>query len=285
MGAASNKTERDVLGLYLNADTSVTTEPRLWLALFNTIPAEDNTGGVEPAHASYARQEMLPSGDVPDGRFTITSGVWPVRGVTNSGVDFGVASGAWGTISGAGIYNNALSGDLLWFVGISGAPTEILANQSVSFPSGQLFVEIGSGAMEQQFAEEALRWGLTGSGVAPPSATTMFLGLSTTTPSGNQTGYTEPSVDFYGRTSIGVSGSDRFTITEGNPTTATNADPVVFLQAAGGSWGTITHAFITTALEVGHENTRFHVALDPAKTVASGEIFLVRASGIEVTCE
>lgn len=61
---------------------------------------------------------------------------------------------------------------------------------------------------------------------------------------------------------------------------ATNSGAVTF-DTATSAWGTISHIGVWDASSSG--NLLFHGALDASKTIASGDVFKVNASGITMT--
>jgi hypothetical protein len=103
----------------------------VYIALFTTNPDLDGTNGVEvlTAGTNYGRQTVA-----------VGSGTWDVSTLEYSNADditYGVPDATWGTVVGAGIYDAATTGNLLYVAALTtpkvvndgdGAP-KILANQ------------------------------------------------------------------------------------------------------------------------------------------------------------
>ena len=132
--SASNYLENALVGhIFLGAAYAMPTE--LHVALFTTLPDEDNAGGVEPAAASYARVQCGPG-----------SSYWsaPNAGdgaVTNlHAITFPSPTEDWGEIIGFGIYDE--NGNLL-FVNQLAASKEVLSgNPAPEFNPGALRIII-----------------------------------------------------------------------------------------------------------------------------------------------
>lgn len=77
--------------------------------------------------------------------------------------------------------------------------------------------------------------------------TSLYVGLSTTTPSRDGTGYTEPSGNGYERVILGVH-NQSYTQKMGTPNlgSVTNSEEIHF-KSATGAWGTCTHFLLFNA--------------------------------------
>lgn len=106
--------------------------------------------------------------------------------------------------------------------------------------------------------------------------TNRFVGLFTAAP-GEAGGGTEVSGGSYARQAAG-----NFTITAGNPSTATNPAAIEFPTATA-NWGTISHVAIFDALTGG--NMIAYAPLTTARTVNSGDVFRFPASDLTFTLE
>ena len=103
-----------------------------------------------------------------------------------------------------------------------------------------------------------------------------FVALFTVAP-GENGGGTEVSGGGYARRAAG-----NFTITAGDPSTATNPSAIEFPTATA-NWGTITHVGIFDASTGG--NLLAYAALTTARTVNSGDVFRFPASELTFTLE
>lgn len=105
MSDATDYVESQSLQYWLNNVAS-----GIWCALSTTPPNDDATNFTEPAGGSYARATV--SGTP---RFTIgAASEGPTSGTNTEEVVFPAATAPWGTVSHFGLFNNALSGDLLF---------------------------------------------------------------------------------------------------------------------------------------------------------------------------
>jgi hypothetical protein len=108
----------------------------------------------------------------------------------------------------------------------------------------------------------------------PP--TTMYFGLSTTAVQIDGTGATEPSGFAYAR--IGLT-NDKSNWGTAASASLTNSAAVTFVESTG-SWGTVTHVFISDALTSG--NIWWYDALSPSRAVASSTTVLFAIGAITV---
>jgi hypothetical protein len=89
--------------------TNSATRPTSWyVGLFTVAPGEGG-GGTEVAGNSYARTAAT---------FTV-SGTAPTTASNSSAVEFPEASGSWGTIVAAGIFDASTSGNLIAFANLT----------------------------------------------------------------------------------------------------------------------------------------------------------------------
>lgn len=115
------------------------------------------------------------------------------------------------------------------------------------------------------------------SGISLPS--TYYIGLSTTTISSTGTGATEPVGNAYARVGI-LNTKAYFSIATNGE--LSNLSSVTF-PVATGSWGTVSHVFLSDALTVG--NIWYFDALQATRIVQSGAtlIFLANALKFKIT--
>ena len=120
------------------------------------------------------------------------------------------------------------------------------------------------------------------------SNSNVYVGLSTTTPSGDGTNITEPSDTYYKRVLIGnyeQNLTKKMTnATESNPESE-NADPILFDKAST-SWGTITHVVFYDK-QLGESNARFlgYSALTTSVTVGQGNVARIAAGDLTISIE
>src|SRR5260221_3102901 len=88
----------------------------VYVALFTTAPADDNTGGVEVSGGSYARAAITTS----TGFSAITGGTAPHQISNAATVTFATPTANWGTIIAFAIYDALTVGNLLYWNTISG---------------------------------------------------------------------------------------------------------------------------------------------------------------------
>lgn len=102
--------------------------------------------------------------------------------------------------------------------------------------------------------------------VAPPS--TIYHGLSTTTPAQDGTGITEPSGNGYARVGMTNNTTNYGGATAANPSIKDNDQPITWAAASGVGWGTVTHWTTHDALTVG--NPIDWAALTSSQTITAG---------------
>lgn len=108
----------------------------------------------------------------------------------------------------------------------------------------------GNGILDQLFGATA---------ISVPG--TYYLGLSTTTISQNGTGATEPSGYAYAR--VGIPNTKSY-FTVASDLSLSNSQQISFTESTG-SWGTITHVFLSSDLTGG--TMWFYAALSTPKVV------------------
>ena len=93
-----------------------TTESDVYLALFTSDPTKDNTG-IEVVGESYTRQKIA---------FNV-----PVNGVTanSAQIDFATATSNWGFVGWVGIFDNPVSGNLLYFTALENTKEILTGDQ------------------------------------------------------------------------------------------------------------------------------------------------------------
>jgi len=121
------------------------------------------------------------------------------------------------------------------------------------------------------FETHVLQYVFTTDSVTRPTA--WYVGLFTADPTDTGSGATEITGNNYSRVSA------TFTVS-GNAATTSAA---VEFSAATGSWGTISHIGIFDASSGG--NLIAHSALTASKAIASGDVFRIPVSDIDITLD
>lgn len=106
-------------------------------------------------------------------------------------------------------------------------------------------------------------------------ATTLYIGLSTTTPTDSGSNFTEPSGNNYAR--VATTSADWNAASGTAPATKTNSGTKTFNQASG-SWGTVTHFGLFTASSGG--TPIIWGALTASKSIGNGDTASFPASSM-----
>ena len=122
----SNYLETKVLDHVFGA-TAYTAPATLYVALFTTAPGEAG-GGTEISGSGYARQSVA---------FTTTGDTTS----NTAAVEFPTASGSWGTISYAAVYDALTSGNQLCYATLASAKT-IASGDVFRIPTGDLDITL-----------------------------------------------------------------------------------------------------------------------------------------------
>lgn len=137
----SDYLENKMVDQLFRGQTAPTTST-LYVALLTSAPS-DSGGGTEVSGGSYARVAVTSSltnwaGTQEIGSTTASSGT---SGQTsnNIAITFPTPSATWGTATHFGIYDNASSGNLLFYGALTIAKT-INQSDTVTFPAGSLTV-------------------------------------------------------------------------------------------------------------------------------------------------
>lgn len=97
--------------------------------------------------------------------------------------------------------------------------------------------------------------------------TALYVGLSTAAPGESGSGIAEPSGNAYARVVLANGSATKMGLSSGS--TAANSADINFPTATG-SWGTVTHVFITDASS-GAGNLHWHGPLQTAKTIGNND--------------
>jgi hypothetical protein len=125
MAGFSNYGENLVLTWLLTASSA--TRPTAWyIALYTVAPGEGG-GGTEVSGGSYARQAAT---------FTV-SGTAPTEATNSAAIEFPTATGSWGTVVAAAIFDASTSGNMLAFANLDTSKT-IDSGDVLRFNAGSL---------------------------------------------------------------------------------------------------------------------------------------------------
>ncbi len=107
------------------------TRPTAWYVALYTVAPGEAGGGTEVSGGSYARTAVT---------FTV-SGTAPTTASNSSAVEFPTATGSWGTIVAAGIYDADTSGNLLAFANLTTSKT-VDSGDVLRFNTGEIDVTL-----------------------------------------------------------------------------------------------------------------------------------------------
>ena len=109
----------------------------LYFALFTTMPADENSAGVEPTSiAGYSRVAV--SNNQTNFGSNVTDGIKKNK----IAITFPTASQSWGSIVGMGVFESATLGALPIIAFTFGSPTTIAANDIATFPIDSITLTI-----------------------------------------------------------------------------------------------------------------------------------------------
>jgi len=115
-------------------------QPPTFIALFTTMPADDGTGGVEVSGGAYARQQVnINGGASPTWDLAVTEGGGGFEVDNTNEIAFPVATAAWGTILGMGIYDALTVGNLMLLKTLVSNKT-VDTDDTFKFPIGDLSI-------------------------------------------------------------------------------------------------------------------------------------------------
>lgn len=122
----SNYLENKVLG-HVFGGASYTAPATLYVALFTSDPGETGSG-TEVSGGSYARQTVT---------FTVTGNL----ASNTAAVEFPTATGSWGTITYAAVYDASTSGNLLAYGALTTSKT-IASGDVLRIPAGDFDITL-----------------------------------------------------------------------------------------------------------------------------------------------
>lgn len=261
MGKISTFLANELLDHVFNA--AYTPAATVYLGLSTANPTDDGSGLAEPSGNGYARQ-------------AIAFGAASARRVTQSAtVTFPQASGAWGTVTHWAVFDAASSGNMLAH-GALAASKSVVAGNTPSVASGEVWIEVVAGEMSTTLAHNLLNLAFRNVAYSKPAT---YVGVATATLSDTTTGstVTEPSGGAYARTQVNINGGSSPTWSVAASRAVTNGAAVT-LPAATAAWGTVVASFIASAVSGGdilfYDNDTADQAVGSGDTVqfASGDI-------------
>lgn len=107
------------------------TRPTAWYVALYTVAPGESGGGTEVSGGSYARTAVT---------FTV-SGTAPTTASNSAAVEFPAATGNWGTIVAAGIFDASTSGNLLAFADLTTSKT-VDTGDVLRFNTGEIDVTL-----------------------------------------------------------------------------------------------------------------------------------------------
>lgn len=129
--AFSNYLEKKLLE-HTFRNVTYTPPTTVYVALFNTLPAGDGTGGTEVSGGAYARQAIT---------YAAGTGGSPTSISSSALVQYPTATASWGTIVGAGIYDALTGGNLLEMGPLATSKT-VGTGDAFAFPVGTYSISL-----------------------------------------------------------------------------------------------------------------------------------------------
>lgn len=128
MAGLSNYAEDLVLDWLFT--TASATRPTSWYVALYTVAPGEGGGGTEVSGGSYARQAAT---------FTVSGTATTAENST--AIEFPTATGSWGTIVAAGIFDASTSGNLIAFADLTASKT-ISSGDVLRFNAGTLTITL-----------------------------------------------------------------------------------------------------------------------------------------------
>lgn len=129
MAGLSNYAEDLVLDWLFT--TASATRPTSWYVGLYTVAPGEGGGGTEVSGNAYVRQSAT---------FTV-SGTAPTTAANSVAIEFPTATGNWGTIVAAGIFDASTSGNLIAFADLTASKT-IQSGDVLRFNAGTLTITL-----------------------------------------------------------------------------------------------------------------------------------------------
>lgn len=261
MGKLSNYLANELLDHVLNA--AYTPAATVYVGLSTADPLDSGAGLAEPSGNNYAR-------------VAVTFAAASARRVTQTGdVTFPQASGAWGTVTHWAVFDASSSGNMLAHGALPVAKS-VVANNTPSFASGEVWIEIAAGSASTTLVHNLLNLAFRNVAYSKPAT---YAGIATATLTDTTTGstVTEPSGNNYARTVVNANGGGAPAWGLAASRQVTNGAAVT-LPVPSGSWGTCVASFIASATSGG--DILFYDNAMTDQAVASGDTVRFNTSAI-----
>jgi len=259
MGSFSNYAENSILD-HIFKTAEFTAPANIYVALSLTDPTEDGSGITEPSAVSYAR---------------VLCNVWNYatnRQTANTNqLIFSKATSSWGTITHFALFDALTGGNMLAYGSLQ-TQRVIAAGQTTRINSGAIVISFPTGAISTYLANSILRHVFKVEDYTPP--VNIYAGLSTSNPGDTGAGLVEPSGNGYSRIvhnawSAAING------------VTVNSGSITFPSLTG-SWGTLTHQFLTDATSGG--NLLVYSQFSSPEAPVSGDALAYDSGDLQITC-
>jgi len=258
MNNLSDYAEIKLLDHFLKT-AAYTPATNLYVGFSTADPTDDGSGIAEPSGNNYAR-EVCNVFDAASGRATANT----------AAITFNLASGSWGVITHWFISDASTAGNMLAY----GAFTEqktIVSGNIPEIAAGEMDLSWVTGAMSTYLANKLLDHLLKTAAYTAP--THIYVGLSTANPTDDASGVAEPAAANYSRVICDV--------WDAAASGASENTSAITMPTASGSWGTITHAFLSDAASGG--NMLIYGAVAPSQPVGTNDYMEWLAGGFDIT--
>ena len=133
MAAKSNYLENAILNHVLRATSYTSPGTNVWIALYTSAAVGDSDSGTEVSGGSYARERVQGTGmwDAP----ALGAGAT----ANTAEIAFTQATGSWGTVQSTAIFDDSVSGILLYH-GVLTSPKTVNSGDTFKFNAGDLDV-------------------------------------------------------------------------------------------------------------------------------------------------
>lgn len=235
-------------------------QPSMYIALSTTDPLEDGSGISEPSGGAYARKAFSDWSQAT------------ARSIENlSTIQFEEATANWGELTHFAIFDAATSGNMLAH-GEFTTPRTITSGKTARFLAGDFVFSFLAGGFTTHLANALLDHLFGGTAYTQP---TIYAGLSTADPGDDGSGLSEPSGGGYARVAV----PDWDGATSGS---SSNTNAINFPDATG-SWGTISHTFLSDAATGGNVLTYGSIA--SATAVNNGDTMYFGDGSFTITLD
>jgi len=257
MGSLSDHLENELLDHVFGSVYSV---PTIYVALSTADPLDTGAGLAEPTYTAYARVAHS-SWNTAASRATSNNGAIQFPQKTDGGSE---------TITHFAIMDALSDGNMLGH-GAFTTSKSIVINNTPQIADTELDVLFTTGGISTFLANELLDHVFNIGSYTPP---TVYVGLSTADPTDAGSGIAEPS-NGYAREAHAS-----WDVASGGATENTG---VITFDTPTGSWGTITHHFLSNALTSG--DMLFYGALDTSQEPDDGDTVQYVDGAIDITMD